>query len=66
MTSKQADAVQMLYKMAAERAKQEEIVNRECDTLEGATALMKKWGESRLVDAIYRESKSRAIKALGL
>lgn len=58
-------AAQKLYTLAAEVAKQKEIVNRECcRTLAGAANLMKKWNASSQNDAIYAEAKSRAVKAL--
>lgn len=58
--------IQDLYKLAAEAAKQQEIVNRECcRTLAGAAELMKKWNASTQNDAIAAEAKARAIKVLG-
>ncbi len=59
-------AVEKMYAMHRVWVEQKAVVDRECRTLDAAAALMRKWNESRLVDAVGREAKSRAIKILGM
>ena len=57
-------AVQKLNAMCEVVRKHEADVKHECRTLAAASALMAKWGESHLNDAISREAKSRALPAM--
>jgi hypothetical protein len=58
-------AAEQLQQLAAEVAKHRGIVDKECSGMAEGMALMKKWEERRLVDAITREAKARALVALG-
>lgn len=56
-------AIEKLNEMAREFAKQKDIVVEEYNTIEKAHKLMKKWNETRFVDAVSQEAKSRAVAA---
>ena len=57
-------AAEKLAAMCLVVRKHEAVVTHECRTLDASFALMKKWNESRLNDAISREAKSRMCKEL--
>jgi hypothetical protein len=59
-------AVQKMQALSAEYAKQVTAVREECGTLAKAQALMQKWGESSLNDAIAREAKKRALQVVSV
>ena len=55
------DAIKKLQEMAQGFAVEKGRVELLCDTLEGATSLMKKWGTD-LQEAITLEAKQRTFK----
>lgn len=59
-------ATEKLNALACEFARQKDIVTEQYNSLAAATILMAKWGETRFVDAVSREAKARAIKAMQL
>ncbi len=56
--------IEALNALAVEFNRQKRIVAEECGTMAKAAALMAKWEETSFIEAVAREAKSRAIKAL--